>query len=217
MTYKFGIKLNCIQNILQSTLLPNEIIISLNNVQIIGEQLVDNLENKYKKKGVKIIRNYSSLTEGQNRQKGSGYSSCDLILYTDADDLMHPQKIEIIDYFFKKFPNIVHINHEFSYGVNTKVFDLKKINFADNNEVSKICQNLELYNNLDWYNLPNKQVHTAHTSIRKKILNSVSWDLDKTGVGQDSIFCRKVCNKFNKSIILFVPLSFYSKQFSTYK
>ena len=179
--------------------------------------MVNSLENKYKKKGLKIIRNYSSLSESQNAQKGANYSNCDLILYTHADDLMHPQKIEIIDYFFKKFPNIVHINHEYSFGVNNKKFDLKKIKFANNEEVSKICQNLEKYTNKDWYNLPNKRTHAGHTSIRRKIFNSISWDSDNKGDGQDSIFCRKVCNKFNNSIILFVPISFYRPQYSTYK
>ena len=205
----------CIQNILQSTLLPNEIIVSLNNVQIIGDCKVDNIEKKYNKNGLKILRNYTSLPASENRHNGSIQSKNDIIIYTDADDLIHPQKIEIINHFFKKYPDTLHINHEYSNKFNVNSFNINKIKFANYNKVSKICQNIENYTNLDWYNLPNRQVHAGHLSIKKKVLKHVKWDILMKTVGEDSKFCREICNKFNKSIIILEPLSFYRRKYSS--
>jgi len=59
---------------------------------------------------LKIIKTTDKCFPGKNRVIGSVNVTSNYITYQDADDLPHPQRIEILDYFFKKVANyILHL------------------------------------------------------------------------------------------------------------
>ena len=82
------------------TVLPDEIVISLSEIDKLDPILVENFENKQYPFPVKLIKHQERLWAGPNRNSACQHASGDIFICQDADDLPHPQRIEIIKYFF---------------------------------------------------------------------------------------------------------------------
>ena len=107
--------LNLLEKLLESMILytrhPDEVIVSisprylkldLSNVKL-------RLENKYS--FLKCIVQNCVTTAGMNRNSCLDIVSGDIIVANDADDIMHPQKLEIIEDIFMKYPYTKLIVH----------------------------------------------------------------------------------------------------------
>ena len=57
-----------------------------------------------------VVHSPDRQTAGRNRNRGSSASRGDVIIYQDADDLPHPQRVEIIAGLFEKY-QIEHLMH----------------------------------------------------------------------------------------------------------
>jgi len=95
----------CIQ-----TILPKEVILAISQV---NDETKDVIHTKYinqfndNKIEFKIINVIEKQNPGINRNMGSKLATCEYIMFIDADDTIHPQKIEITKYFLEKYqPNI---------------------------------------------------------------------------------------------------------------
>ncbi len=100
----------------QSTLLPNEVIVALSETD--------------KKEGLKLTRKFQASCKfpitfattlkkqyaGQNRNRGARIARYDILVFFDADDLCHPQKLEITKYIFDKYQPKLFL-HQYSSGV----------------------------------------------------------------------------------------------------
>ena len=74
---------------------------------------------------------------GANRNRGMKRASGDIILFLDADDIYHPQKIEITRNFFNQYKNLDLLLHSYHKNNSGGYFDLdiekKKINIVNKN------------------------------------------------------------------------------------
>ena len=61
-----------------------------------------------------IIVMASNESAGVNRQRGAVASKGDIIVYQDADDLAHRQRIELIRYAFLMNTDVVHVMHQYA-------------------------------------------------------------------------------------------------------
>lgn len=57
-----------------------------------------------------LLRHDAKMLHGPNRQAASEHVRHDLVMYQDADDLPHPQRISVVEHFFNNF-DIMHLNH----------------------------------------------------------------------------------------------------------
>lgn len=81
---------------------PDETIISLSNTQKLRDNLfIDYIKQKFNQllPRFKIIQTSELLNRADNRNKAIKYATGDLITFSDADDRVHKQRIEIIKYF----------------------------------------------------------------------------------------------------------------------
>lgn len=216
--------LDCIiQNYLNGTVKPDEIIVSISNSHQINSSLIENLEKKYGEiyGNLKIIKHVRTIQEGPNRGEGTKISQHELISYHDSDDIPHPQRIEIIKYFFEKF-DILHLNHSYRFETGFDFIDKDSIkyispvdlynsHFGENNTFT--TRPLDLYpdpNNKSYGCMSGFCVCGGPTTIRRNVLEKIFWN-DERILSYDYDFCMDVLFTFKKSMIIDSPLIWYNK------
>ena len=106
--------LNCIlRHYEDGSVRPDEVVISISNANLLNEEDIDELENKFSNSfELKIIRHNKTMIQGPNRDAVTTEATGDIIISNDADDIPHPQRVEIIRNTFLK-NDIVHLNHAY--------------------------------------------------------------------------------------------------------
>ncbi len=57
-----------------------------------------------------LLRHAGPMLHGPNRQAATAHVLHDLVIYQDADDVPHPQRIQVVKHFFAAY-DIMHLNH----------------------------------------------------------------------------------------------------------
>ena len=207
--------------IVEGTRIPEEIVISLSNAHTVLPYLIEKVEEHYSQKVEKftILQHNKTMTAGPNRQAGSEKASGDLLIYQDADDFIHPRRLEVIEYFFKNH-DIVHLNH----GWVPPTISWNKIKFLRKEEMPYFVGE-EIYNCyfpndnfLDCSGVTRAYggefcvIGGGSPSILKSVLDKVHWK-DRNELrthAEDYEFCMEVVYEFKKSMMLNVPLIHYT-------
>lgn len=188
----------------EQTRVPDEIIIILCEANKTSQKNVRMVEEKSYKFKLNIIKLRNKSPAGNNRYLGTKESNGDIIVFQDADDYPHIQRIEIIEYFFYKFPDIVHICHAYSRTNIIKTVNISEIKY----EIMK--HNIFLnHKEMAKYSLTNGNI-----AIRKSIMNRVKWELKKFR-GQDVAFNRNIYSVYSKFLLIKFPIYIYREQYTT--
>lgn len=94
----------------KQTVLPTEIVISLSQVNSIQPELVTAFEKKVWPFTVIVLKHSQKYPAAINRKFAARASSGDLLMFQDADDLPHPQRVEIVKFIFEN-NRIDHLIH----------------------------------------------------------------------------------------------------------
>lgn len=207
---------NTLNSIVNATLLPNETIIVLSGCNQINKDSIE----LFKKIWTNKLENFKILTYpniqscGKNRKIGNMNASNEIIVHADADDIFHPQRLEILHYFFEK-TNAMVINHLYiPFSKEFHNYNISKIKLAANSET--------MYNHYfpknKWTDFPKNEYYGSflnmtttdgHMAFRKEVLEKVNHS-DKDNFC-DGEFLHKVCYHYKKNIFLNACLSKYSK------
>jgi len=210
-----------LDDIVEGTRVPEEIVISLSNAHMVSLSVMEKMEKEYSQKVEKftLLQHNKTMTHGPNRQAGSEKAFGDLIIYQDADDIIHPRRLEIIEYFFENY-DIVHLNH----GWVPPTISWDKIKFLKQEEMPYFVGE-EIYNCyfpndnfLDCSGVTRAYggefgaMHGGNTSILKNVLGKVRWKdwNELRTAAEDYEFCMEVCFQFKKSMMLNYPLIYYT-------
>ena len=207
----------------RGTVLPDEVVVSISNSHLIDQSLIDGLEHKFSKvfDSLIILRHNFSIQEGPNRGEGTKHTKNDYITYHDSDDIPHPQRIEIIKYFFSNF-DILHLNHSYSFEQSIKDIDVNNIKyiepeqlfnsqFGKNNNFEQRPVNFYVDENDKSYGAGSGfAVCGGPTTINKKVLDVVKWNENRI-LSYDYDFCMDVLFYLKKSMIINSPLIWYNK------
>lgn len=221
----------------KSTVLPDQIVVSISNFKNVEMSLYEGLKNKYKK--VLFLEHSDIKLAGPNRQYSKEYCNSDIILYQDSDDLPHIQRIEIVKYFFENY-DIIHLHHSYfniteninliehigQYNYNEDLIDVKSIKFIESKD---------FYNNL----YPNKSIldsrdthtfnkifntfkpHHGALAVKKEVFEKVNWkhrddlfyspgwDNRNYKGAEDYEFMMDVIFNYNKTVFIDGKIYFY--------
>jgi glycosyltransferase involved in cell wall biosynthesis len=189
------------------TVLPDEIILAVSDKDPHGGELLLVHSDK--------IPVTISITKkafaGANRNRGGQLASGDLLIYNDADDLPHPQRVEITKHFFET-QDIVHLNGLWTHTNDIMPpYNLDRIPFITARELLAYA-----YNKYQPYcykfGFP---VHCGNVAILKSVLKQVRWCDDRKG--QDTTFCFDVLYALRKSIVVTAYLVKYRLELSSWK
>ena len=120
-------------NINEQILLPNEIIISLSETtDKDGEELQNNL-NKISDTNVRIISSDKKIYASSNRNICADNCNTDIITYIDADDLMCPMRIKILEDIYNEYYYDA-IYHNFEESIKKCSVSYNKMKFKKENK-----------------------------------------------------------------------------------
>lgn len=222
-----------LQSIYDQTLQPDRIIVIINEYFRYKEEY-DNIIAKHPK--CEFIKEEGWHVAGKNRQIGTHLVKEGLILYHDADDMMYPNKIEIVKYMFKKYncSLLVHlVDSNYDYRPIAKinkirVYDTKFVNEIleknTNNfspipniptEYCHLGRDIENRNErwgLHFGNRNNKnncsKICHGHVSVNSDVFKNISEPLwILKPSGQDVFFVNEVTRVYKNSIIIDYPLT----------
>jgi hypothetical protein len=117
--YKHAEHLNeALEKYAAQTAIPDEVVVSLSEAQLVPDKLKDDLQNKKWPFKFVLLQHNVPVSEGGNRNKACKASTGDILICSDADDLPHWQRVEIIKYFFENYP-IDFLIHTFTFDAST--------------------------------------------------------------------------------------------------
>jgi glycosyltransferase involved in cell wall biosynthesis len=203
------ILLDSIQN---QTILPDKVVVSCSSSD---DTDFNNYNEKLKCYSflLQIITNKEKKSAAQNRNTAaSNLAEMDYITFIDADDVMHPQRIEILLKVFQENDSDI-ILHNFSEFTNDDQLFVKK--FEDNEIVIRPNSLKQCYSGCiamkEHYNT-NEKIHHGHVSIKQNIFNIVQFPEEPEFYRkEDCVFCYRVFSLPN------IKDSYVANQLTYYK
>jgi glycosyltransferase involved in cell wall biosynthesis len=197
-------------SISQQTKKPNQIVIAISGTEDPSEPIQEQI-SKITGIPTLVLTTSEKHFAGPNRNRAAEKSIGDYILFMDADDLMHPQYVEVICDIFQKYDPIAIVHeYERSMGAIPTVIQeyvvrdgLWMYNFHNDNPPG----------NSSNIGLPHKRLHHGHISIKRKVWEDGLRQTDRRR-GQDAEYLRKLLDHYKylgpKNVMFAeVPLSVY--------
>ena len=182
----------------QQSLLPNEILISISDSNK-AQKIIRQISNHSWLFQVKIIQHIGSLTASENRNVECKYALGDIFILQDADDLPHPQRVEIIHYFFEKH-QLDHLQHKWGANQAFKTINIEKI------EPIYLERHVQCYGQNYVQGAP---------AISKDLFQKLKWD--NQGCGEDTRFNGNAYQLTKKRLVIPVVLYHYRPKLSASK
>lgn len=181
---------------------PNEIVISVSEVDEHAKSLAQVLLDQSWPFLLKFIVTENKKSAGENRNIAAKHATGDILICQDADDLPHPQRVEIIKYMFDTY-QIDHLVHAYISYYRTftpyKIDKVRIIKFSTYDEMIENCTKRK-------YHLTNGNV-----SYTKEVAKNVLFTSHH--VWEDILFNRKVFASYNSATI-FAKLLQYRRNLS---
>jgi len=207
---------NLLDKLAMQTFIPDEVVISLSEVDLVSDDLLMTLKNGIYPYELVLLETQEIKWCGQNRNLACSVATGDILICQDADDIPHPQKIEIIVYFFMN-TDAVHILHRWypSEKLLKRLSDQQNetpdFDYLDHYENIHDIPIFKINNFKDKYDFP--FISTGYASIRKEVFDYVQWP--DTQQAEDYKFTYDVIHLFQKTLYLNIPLMIYHQENSS--
>lgn len=193
---------NLLQTYTHQTRLPDEIVISISETTNESFFIIKKIKEYILPFKLIIISSSETLYAGQNRNIACSNATGDIFICQDADDIPHPQRTEIITYFFEHH-NIDHLTHTYilqpkQQTITFPHYSVNKIKYF-NPEQLVTCKHIEITN--------------GNASISRALFQDYKWPDDKKG--EDIKFNNMVYKKYKNRLVLNVPLISYRMYLSS--
>lgn len=189
----------------EQTCIPDEVVISFTKHQItslpeFSKQLPFHIEI------VLLDRQFPAHARNAACEKCSG----DLIICQDADDIPHPQRIEIIKHLFEQYQLDFLIHRWIPSSEQFNPYEVIQSDLRTY-EINNYSPNFEICSNHQTFD----HIHSGNPSFLKKVFERVKWPEKHTA--EDIHFNTQVFRFFPNKVILDANLVMYRVELSSYK
>lgn len=190
--------LECYQN---QTVPPDEVVISLSETNQIDSKWISELENTQWPFHLKIICHPTRKLAGMNRNIAGQAAEGDIFIYQDADDLPHPQRIEVTKFVFENY-FVDHMLHQFISGAQAfKNYHLSQIE----------VRSYDIYHGWD----ENLQIHNGNICVSKEVGRKILWP--EIVSAEDLLFNAAATKIFKNRVLVHCDLIRYRAELSAYE
>lgn len=197
--------LNLLDSLEKQTVLPDKVVVSSSSTEKLE------IHNKYSFP-IAIITCVDKKTAAENRNIAASYLlDMDYITFFDADDIMHPQRIEILHKVFYENQTDV-ILHNFYYDTElSKPEDLPKIEHIEIRNNMLIPAPSGCVTHVYGYDDSVDRIHHGQVSIKKELFYKVTFpEEDEFLSREDCIFCNRLLHiEGVKNTYIVNKLSYY--------
>lgn len=187
----------------QSTVHPDEVVISLSNIGDGYREEVERLEQHTWPFLLRIITHKEKKSAGANRNTAAYHAHGDVIICQDADDLPHPQRVEIIKHMFQNY-EIDHLLHLFiSYHKSFMPYELNDIRISTFSSLNEMR---------DYWDKNGCCVHNGNVSFNRELIQRHPFP--DANLGEDVQFNQTVYSS-KRSVIVFAKLVMYRANLSS--
>lgn len=147
-----------------------------------------------------VLHRPERQTAGANRNHGSAAATGDVLIYQDADDIPHPQRVEIIAGLFEKY-KIEHLMHLFYYYVaRDQSFSVREAAKRSRYRTTPIAEGIT----------------NGNPAVARSVWQAIHWP-EYPQIGEDVDFNARVYKHTERTVITELPLMTYRQQFSSFK
>jgi len=215
-----------LDSIANQTLIPNEVVISISQITKQNNLDIEMLKQQDWPFKLIIKSTYERKFAGENRNIAIQHSTGDLIICQDADDLAHPQRIEIIHQIFSEtqFDLLLHYFSKYRdkskdiHHLKNLIEEYQNINFTDFNYINLTKNGINdifshfsttkyIKDNVPFSSFLPTGVHLGNCAFNRKVFDKIKYTNRRSG--QDYYFVRKVISHYNNIILVNIPLVFY--------
>ena len=142
------------------------------------------------------------MIDGDNRTLAMHQATGDIFIFSDADDLPHPQRVEVTKYFFENF-EVDHIIHGLGYDREDMAhFNIENIPVLQFASFQQFIRHVEAHN-----------IHTTLGSpcFLRKIGDRIKW-----AAINDREYNMEVYRLYPNKIVLPIPLILYRRHLSSH-
>lgn len=198
----------------RQTVLPDEAIISLSESNQVASHILNKIKNEDWAFPITLICSKRRYFAGPNRNRACARAIGDIFLCQDADDLAHPQRVEIVKYFFEHH-DIVFLMHTCKW-----LYAPEPERYTQYNNVHAIEYVIPKRFNQVWSlgTIRNGKtltsVHNGNIAISKKLFKRLQWPTNRKG--QDVKFNAKIFETYRNRYVIKAQLTLYRNYLSSW-
>ena len=189
----------------KQTVLPDEIVISVSQVQKIPNNILDELQQGSWLFSVTILSSKKQLFAGQNRNIAGTHAKGDILICQDADDLPHSQRVEIIKYFFEQYnPDFLMHQYRLSHEIDIEIFmtesyELDKIEYINPRDYNQTWK-------IGW-------ITNGNIALTREVFAKSKWPADRGR--QDVKFNKQLFRQYKDRLVIKAPIYLYRRNLSS--
>jgi len=195
-----------LDSIEKQTILPDKVVVSTSSTKEFKNNNIYSFPLE-----IILVEEKNNAAKNRNRA-ASLLTDMDFITFIDADDLMHPQRIEILLKVFKEHDSDIILHNYFDNNCPTndifKNVEYKEIIVRVNSlrQHWSGCIEHKIYCN------DNEKIHHGHVSLKQAIFNNVKFPEEPEFYRkEDCIFCYRVFSLPNiKNVYISNELTYYN-------
>lgn len=197
--YKHAIHLKeALEAYATQTVVPDEVVISLSEAYLVPEEVLKPLTERKWPFSFTLLKFDEPVSEGGNRNNACKAAKGDILICSDADDLPHWQRVEIIKYFFERYP--------IDYLVHKHVFETDSWTSFNPKQIS--------YTTPKFVNDGGSHSNGAIT-VSRAVVNRFKWNAEfRKAI--DAEFNGAVYFHFPNGMLIDIPLLHYRNYYSVY-
>lgn len=199
----------CLDSMERQTVKPSEVIIGHSEISL---DACDNLKDSLGVYSFVVL--FAPTTKqcfaAENRNRACSYARCEYISFFDADDIMVPQRLELIWKIINLHnPHCVLHGYSGKQAICDHIIDIDHVKCVFGEELHDIAartkrRHLHI----------NGAIHHGHSTVRRDVIERVKFnESDQYRIGEDSLFVREILEKYprDKNTMIFIdtPLSYY--------
>ena len=208
--------LDSIQN---QTIMPDKVVVSCSSTK---DSDFDSYYEKMKNYTflLQIITIEEKKNAAQNRNiAASNLIDMDFLTFIDADDMMHPQRIEILLKVFKDHDSDIILHNFF----NDITFENILFNKIDDSVIDIRINSLKQHcsgciEHIDYFKYIHEGIHHSQVSVKSEIFNKINFPEEvEFNRKEDCIFCNRVFNLPDiKNAYIANKLSYYFPSYTDF-
>ena len=183
------------------TCVPDEVVISLSDTRLLQSEELERFTQREWPFRLVLLQAREIQSAGRNRNIACAPATGDILLCQDADDLPHPQRVEIVKSCFERY----HISHL----MHTYIMESHEFSPYVLEEISP-----EQYYFYD--HIPQAPFHNGNIACLASVAQAIQWQ-DSLPCDQDVKFNREVYKKFHNNAVINCALIIYRWRLSAFK